>query len=60
MEDSEYDEVEVKVTHCSGIADGVSQYLTSLTFEQLFSDVTVLCDGRTYFCHKVNLILMYD
>ena len=55
MEDSEDDEVDVKITNSSGISEDISQYLRSLAFNQTFSDVTVLCDGRTYFCHKVMI-----
>ena len=53
-EDSE-DEVILSLTHVRGLQGDLAQFISELLYSNLYSDITVLCQGRSYFCHKVTV-----
>ena len=55
-EDSE-DEVMLSLTHVRGLEGDLAQFISGLLYSNLYSDITVLCQGRTYYCHKVTICL---
>ena len=38
------------------VVTDLAQYISPLLYSSLYSDVTVLCQDRNYFCHKVLVV----
>ena len=53
MEDSDED-FNFEVVHKYGITHDYGLQFEKLAFNKLDSDITVVCDGKSYFCHKVS------
>ena len=54
MEDSDED-INFEVVHKYGITHDYGLQFEKLAFNKLDSDITVVCDGKSYFCHKVRI-----
>ena len=56
MNDSDSDdELNVRVCHEYGNSRDFGRYFSKLSFNEVFSDVTLVCDGIVYHCHKAVL-----
>ena len=55
MEDSDED-FNFEVVHKYGITHDYGLQFEKLAFNKLDSDITVVCDGKSYFCHKVRIL----
>ena len=53
MEDSDEDMM-VKVNHARGQLTDLAHSISQLLCCNLYSDVTVVCQNRSYDCHKVK------
>ena len=38
------------------VVTDLAHYISPLLYSSLYSDVTVLCQDRNYFCHKVLVV----
>ena len=54
MSEESEDEVILSLTHKKGLEGDLAEFISGLLYSNLYSDITVLCQGRTYFCHKVT------
>ena len=56
MENSD-DELFFDISHQYGISDDFAAEMSKLAFNQLNSDIIVVCEGKPYYCHKVSFWL---
>ena len=54
MENSD-DEVYFDISHKYGISNDLAAEMSKLAFNDLNSDIIVVCEGKPYFGHKVSL-----
>ena len=54
MENSD-DELYLDISHKNGISNDLAAEMSKLAFNDLHSDIIVVCEGKPYFCHKVKV-----
>lgn len=54
MENSD-DELYFDISHKNGISNDLAAEMSKLAFNDLHSDIIVVCEGKPYFCHKVKV-----
>ena len=55
MENSD-DELYFDISHKYGISNDLAAEMSKLAFNDLNSDIIVVCEGKPYFGHKVSLL----
>ena len=53
MESSD-DEAFFDISHQYGISNDFAAEMAKLAFNHLNSDIIVVCEGQSYYCHKVR------
>ena len=54
MESSD-DELSYDISHQYGISNDFGTEMSKLAFNDLHSDIILVCEGKPYYCHKVSL-----
>ena len=54
MESSD-DELSYDISHQYGISSDFGTEMSKLAFNELHSDIILVCEGKPYYCHKVSL-----
>ena len=54
MESSD-DELSYDISHQYGISSDFGTEMSKLAFNELHSDIILVCEGKPYYCHKVGL-----
>lgn len=53
MEDSDEELIYYDISHRHGLSNDFAAEMSNLAFNDLYSDIIVVCEGKPYHCHKV-------
>ena len=53
MEDSDEELIYYDIFHRHGLSNDFAAEMSNLAFNDLYSDIIVVCEGKPYHCHKV-------